>query len=158
VDLKGLDLDFRYLPLKGLELDGGLGITSSTIKLDNARPAYVGNHTPKNVPFKVNLGAQYTQALGSNLRGVLRLDYEHRDKKYWHPDNAAVSPAIDLLGLRISLQDARDRWSVTLSGKNLTNQRYYADYNGKAYSGLPYDIGSRDTGRTYGVEAKFRFD
>ncbi len=68
-----------------------------------------------------------------------------------------MSPSLDLLGLRVGVRDARDRWSVNLVGKNLTNQRYYADYNSRAYSGLPYDIGSLATGRTFRLEAKFRF-
>ncbi|WP_158218962.1 TonB-dependent receptor [Roseateles aquatilis] len=158
VDLKGLDLDFRYLPFKGLELDGGVGITDSTIKQDSAEPGAVGHHTPKNVPFKVNLGIQYAQAVAAGIEGSIRLDYEHRDKKYWHPDNANVSPALDLWGLRIGLRESRDRWSVALVGKNLANKRYYADYNAGKYSGLPYDLGSLATPRTYGVEARWRFE
>jgi len=158
VDLKGLDLDFRYLPVKGLEFDGGLGITQSNIKQSSAEPTTVGNRTPKNVPFKINLGMQYSQTVLAGLEGLIRLDYERRDKKYWHPDNVAVSPGLDLLGLRVGLRGAQDRWSVALVGKNLTNKRYYADYNASEYSGLPYDIGSLAVGRTYGIEAKLRFD
>ncbi|MBT9504435.1 MAG: TonB-dependent receptor, partial [Burkholderiaceae bacterium] len=52
VALKGLDLDFRFLPMKGLEFDGGLGITDSSIRRSTAEPGTVGNHTPKTVPFK----------------------------------------------------------------------------------------------------------
>ncbi len=158
VNIRGLDLDFRYLPIRGLEFDGGLGITDSKIARDAISPADIGNHTPKNVPFKVNLGAQYSQAVADGLMGMIRLDYEHRDKKYWHPDNANVSPSLDLLGLRVGVRDARDRWSLTLVGKNLANKRYYADYNAGKYGGLPYDLGSLAPGRFYGLEAKYRFD
>ena len=73
VDLKGLDLDFRFLPTKGLEFDGGLGITDSDIKKNTVDPSSVGHHTPKNVPFKVNLGVQYTQPLAAGLDGSIRL-------------------------------------------------------------------------------------
>lgn len=158
VDLKGLDLDFRFLPTKGLEFDGGLGITDSTIKKDTAEPGAVGNHTPKTVPFKVNLGVQYSQPVAAGIEGSIRLDYEHRDKKYWHPDNVNVSPALDLWGLRMGLHGAKDKWSVSLVGKNLGNKRYYADYNAGKYGGLPYDIGSLAAPRTYGIEGKWRFE
>lgn len=158
VDLKGLDLDFRFLPLKGLEFDGGVGITDTTIKQDTAEPGAVGNHTPKNVPFKVNLGVQYAQPVAAGIEGSIRLDYEHRDKKYWHPDNANVSPALDLWGLRLGLRGAKERWSVALVGKNLANKRYYADYNAGKYGGLPYDLGSLAAPRTYGIEAKWRIE
>lgn len=158
VDLKGLDLDFRFLPLKGLEFDGGVGITDTTIKQDTAEPGAVGNHTPKNVPFKVNLGVQYAQPVAAGIEGSIRLDYEHRDKKYWHPDNANVSPALDLWGIRLGLRGAKDRWSLALVGKNLANKRYYADYNAGKYGGLPYDLGSLAAPRTYGIEAKWRIE
>jgi iron complex outermembrane receptor protein len=158
VDLRGLDLDFRFLPIKGLEFDGGLGITASKIRQDSAEPGAVGHHTPKNVPFKVNFGVQYSQPVFAGVDASVRLDYEHRDKKYWHPDNANVSPALDLWGLRVGLRGAGDRWSVALVGKNLANKRYYADYNAGKYAGLPYDLGSLATPRTYGLEAKWRFE
>ena len=58
----------------------------------------------------------------------------------------------------MGVRDARDRWSVTLAARNLTNKRYYADYNSRAYSGLPYDVGSLATPRTYALEAKYRFE
>ena len=157
VDLRGLDLDWRWLPTKGLEIDGGLGITHSTIKRNAAEPDSVGKRTPKNVPFKLNLGVQYVTPVASGLLGSVRLDWEHRDKKYWHPDNEAVSPALDLLGLRLGVRDASDRWSLTLVGRNLTDRQYYADINASKYSGLPYDIGWRAPGRSVSIEGRLKF-
>lgn len=156
VDLKGLDVDWRWLAARGLEIDGGLGITDSTIKRNSAEPGTIGNHTPKSVPYKLNLGVQYGTPVGIGLQAIVRADWEHRDRKFWHADNAAVSPALDLFGLRIGLKDAKDRWSVTLVGRNLGNKAYYADYNDRKYSGLPYDIGWRATPRTVSLEAKVR--
>ena len=157
VDLKGVDVDFRYLPVKGLEFDGGLGLTDSTIKKSSDQPQEVGHRTPKSVPFKLNLGLQYSAAVAAGVEASMRLDYEHRDKKYWHPDNRAVSPPLDLLGLRVGLRDSRDRWSATLAAKNLANKRFYADYNSGRYSGLPYDIGSLAPGREMSLEARVSF-
>jgi iron complex outermembrane receptor protein len=157
VNLRGLDIDFRWQLAKGLTLDGGLGITDSNIKANAAEPATVGHRTPKNVPFKTNLGLQYSVGLGGGISGSLRIDWEHRDKKYWHPDNVAVSPALDLLGLRVGIQGPQDRWSVSLVGRNLGNKQYYADYNSGNYSGLPYDLGWKAQPRWLGLEGKYRF-
>ena len=157
VTLTGFDLDWRYLPLRGWELDGGIGYTKGEIDANRAEPGSVGKHTPKNSPLKVNLGLQHVRALGAGLEGVARIDYEHRDKKYWHPDNVAVSPSLDLLGLRLTLRDARDAWSLTLAGQNLGDERYYADFNSSRYSGQAYDIGSLAVGRTYSLTLKTRF-
>jgi iron complex outermembrane receptor protein len=163
VDIKGADLDFRYLPLRDLQLDGGIGITDSKIKENRVEPGSVGNHTPKNTPFKANLGIQYGSAIGANLKGLVRFDTEYRGKKYWHTDNLAVSDALTLLNLRVGIGEAKDAWRVSAFVRNLTDKRYYADYTSARYSGLSYgaglpmDIGSLAQPRTFGLEAKFRF-
>jgi len=163
VDIKGADFDFRYLPLRDLQLDGGIGITDSTIKENRVEPGSIGNHTPKNTPFKANLGIQYGADVGANLKGMVRFDTEYRGKKYWHADNVAVSDALTLLNLRVSLAEAKDAWRVSAYVRNLTDKRYYADYTSANYSGLSYgagkpmDIGSLAQPRTFGIEAKFRF-
>lgn len=157
VDIKGVDFDFRFLPSKVLELDGGLGIADSRIRQNAGDPGTVGNYTPKATPWKLNLGLQYTAPVATGIHGFFRLDYEHRSKRYWHPDNAAVSNALDLIGLRIGLREMKDKWSVNLFGRNLTNKKYYADYNAAKYSGGVVDIGSLAPQRTLGVAAKIRF-
>lgn len=156
VRLAGLDVDWRWRAARSLEIDGGLGLTDSNIRRNTAEPDTVGRHTPRNVPFKLNLGAQYTLALGRGVLGSARLDWEHRARKYWHPDNQAVAPALDLLGLRIGVRDPADRWSLTLAARNLTDRQYYADFNARKYSGLPYDIGWRADGRTLALEGRWR--
>ncbi|MGB9992120.1 TonB-dependent receptor [Massilia sp. SM-13] len=157
VNLTGFDVDFRYLPMRGLEFDGGVGYTKGEIRANRAEPSTIGHHTPKNSPLKINLGVQHTRPVAPGLEGMARFDYEYRDKKYWHPDNAAVSPSLNLFGLRLTLRDARDAWSLTLAGQNLGDKRYYADFNSGQYSGLPYDIGSLAAGRTYTLTFKARF-
>ena len=87
--------------------------------------------------------------------------------KYWHPDNVAASDPIDLINLRIGLNEAKGKWSASLFVRNLTDKKYYADYNGAKYSGLSYDvmagpaypldIGSLAPPRSFGIEAKMRF-
>lgn len=150
-------MEFRYLPTKSLELDGGLGITESRIKENSAEPATVGNYAPKQTPWKLNLGAQYTTPISGSVNGFARLDCEHRGKKYWHPDNVAVSGPLNLIGLRLGLREIRERWSLDLYGRNLTDKRYYADYNSAKYTGGAVDIGSLAPSRTLGIEAKIRF-
>lgn len=167
VDIKGVDIDFRYLPAKGWQLDGGLGIAESKIVQNVIEPGSVGKYTPKANPVKVNLGVQYKTPVMAHVEGSIRLDFEHRGVKYWHPDNVAVSDPIDLINLRIGLSEAKNKWSASLFVRNLTNKKYYADFNGSKYSGLSYDvtagsaypldIGSLAPPRTFGIEGKLRF-
>lgn len=157
VRMRGADVDLRWRVSRSVELDAGLGITDSIIKANSALPDTVGKHTPKNTPLKATLGAQVEWPLAAGLKATARADLEHRSKRYWQADNVDVQPAIDLLNLRFSLAGAADRWSLSLWGKNLTDEAYYTDVNAPRFSGLPYTIGWRAQGRTYGIDARLRF-
>lgn len=155
VNIKGVDFDFRALAAPGLQFYGGLGVTDTNIKKDTARPQDIGNKTPKNTSWNLNLGTQYDFPIVNAIGGFVRVDYEHRGKKYWQTDNLAVQKPVDLLDARVGIQT--DRWSLTLWGRNLTNERYYADLNAPAFSGLPTTIAFLAPPRTYGVEGRIRF-
>ena len=157
VHIKGLDLDFTWLPVAGLQVDGGVGTTDSRIRANAAQPATVGNYTPKASPWKVNLGLQYTTALASDLSGYARFDVEERSRRYWQIDNADVQKEMTLMNLRLGVSTAKEAWSGYLFVKNLGDKKYYADYNPAAYSGLGYAIGARAEGRQYGIGGKYRF-
>jgi iron complex outermembrane receptor protein len=157
VELKGIDLDWRYRLDRSWEFDGGIGYTESTIKAFNLHPQWVGNHTPKNVPLKINMGLQYSRVLSDEMKSLVRVDWEHRSQKYWHPDNVDVSPALNLINLRMAISEKKDAWSVALTGRNIFNKQYYADFNSRVFSGLPYNIGSLAMGRTVLLEGKVRF-
>jgi iron complex outermembrane recepter protein len=158
VDIKGVDIDFRYRPMRDLEFDGSLGVADSAIRRNAVDPATIGNHAPKTVPWKLNLGAQYSMPVSATCQSFIRLDFEHRDKKYWHPDNVAVSDALNLFNLRVGLRGATGKWSMHVFGRNLADKKYYADYNAARYSGGVVDIGSLAPGRMLGMEAKIRFE
>ena len=159
VRMHGVDIDFNWLAAARLEIDGGLGITLSKIRRNSAEPDTVGNYTPNATPWKLTLGAQYEWTVATGVNGFVRADEEHRSKKYWDPDNVATTKAVDLLSLRLGLRAPDDRWSATLSGRNLTNARYYSDFGSAKYFGSPEGVntGSLAPPRTYGVEATVRF-
>ncbi len=155
VDIKGLDIDFRSLIAPGLQFYGGVGVTDSKIKRSTARPMDVGNKTPKTTGWSMNLGAQYERPITDMLDGFIRIDYEHRGKKYWHTDNVHVQNPIDLLNLRVGVQT--EAWSLTFWGRNLTDEDYFTDLNSPVFSGLPSVIGFRAPPRTYGIEGRVQF-
>ncbi len=83
------------------------------------------------------------------------MDYTHDAKQYWQVDNRAAQKPLDLLDVRAGVEFAP--WGLYIWGKNLTNERYYEDYNPATFSGLPYDIGSLAEPRTYGLEVTAHF-
>ncbi len=156
VHIKGVDIDFQYLPVAGLQFDGGVGTTDSRIRQNDATPSTVGNYTPKASPYKVNLGVQYSRAL-FGVVGMARFDSELRSKRYWQIDNADVERSFALYNARISVSSAKDVWSAYAYVKNLANTKYYADFNPNKYSGLGYAIGALADERQFGVGTRIRF-
>jgi iron complex outermembrane receptor protein len=160
-----LDHDFQFffvdaataqaIITDGLQLFGGLGTTNSDIRESTTFLGVDGNKTPKTIPWSAKLGFQYDRPLGNDLNGTIRVDYTHNAKEYWQIDNLDIQHSLDLLSARAGVEFGS--WGVYLWGKNLTDQKYYEDYNPSKYSGLPYDIGSLAEPRTYGVEVRAHF-
>jgi iron complex outermembrane receptor protein len=89
------------------------------------------------------------------MNGTVRVDYTHNAREYWQIDNLDIQKSLNLVNARAGIE--LREWGVYLWSKNLTNERYYEDYNPSKYSGLPYDIGSLAEPRTYGVEFRAHF-
>lgn len=152
----GAELEMQALLNDYWSVFGGIGYTDGEIERSAERPQDEGNHTPKNQPLTVNLGTQLVLPVGANAEARLRLDYEHRGKRYWHPDNLNPMDAFGLLNARLALES--EHWSFVLWSRNLLDEEYWEDYNAAAFSGLPFgDIGHLARGRTYGAELEYRF-
>ena len=105
------------------------------------------------MPDKFNLGTQKEWTLDQYKAG-LRIDFEYRGKKYWDTSNVDVMNPVKLLSARASLK--RGPWELGVSGRNLLNQYYFEDFNAKAFTGLPNNIGWPTQPRS--VEATLRYD
>ncbi|MCG8371394.1 MAG: TonB-dependent receptor, partial [Proteobacteria bacterium] len=157
VSLSGLEVEFEALLTPKWSIFGALGIQDSDIEeIDPALPvpASLGNRTPKTTKSSFNFGTQAGFSLGDGLDGMLRIDYERRGDKYWHPDNVDVMDPVSLLNARFGV--GSENWSLTLWGRNLTDEFYFEDFNAQPFTGLPWNIGFPARPRTYGIE--FRYD
>lgn len=156
VAILGAELEFQALLSESFRLFGGIGITDSDIKEFDQFPDQEGNHTPKTTKYTANLGFQYEFPLAEGIDGVIRTDIEQRGRKYWHPDNLESQDPFALVNVRLTAQ--ADDWSVTLWGRNLTDEEYYADFNDVSYSGLfGSDIGFHAQPMTLGIEGRYDF-
>ena len=155
VTISGVELEVRALLTEGLQGWAGVGTVDSEIEKITVFPGNDGNRTPRTTELTFNAGMQYRLPLGGGLTGFARADYEYRGDKYWQVDNVDVQDPIHLLDARLGLET--ERWSLTLWGRNLTDEEYYADYNPSAFSGLPTDLGWRAAPRIVGVEARLNF-
>lgn len=154
VHIRGVELDFRARPAAGWDIYGGIGTTDTSIEESSARPDVIGNRTPKTTRWSLNLGSQYRFDIIDGIEGLVRLDYRHAGDKYWQIDNLDVQDPVDILDARFILEG--DRWSFAVWGKNLTDEKYYADFNPKEFAGLDVDIGFPAQPRSFGVELAYR--
>jgi len=156
VELKGAEIETQAVLATGWTAYLNVGLLDSNIKNFDPNlgvPASVGNKTPKTVPLKFNLGTQKEWSLaGYNV--TMRVDYEHRGRKYWDTSNVAVMNPVDLLGARVAVK--RGQWEASVAGRNLLNKDYFEDFNAIAFSGLPNNLGWPAQPRSW--EAKLRFD
>ena len=158
VSLSGLEVEFEALLTPDWSIFGALGIQDSDIEeIDPALPvpASLGNRTPKTTKNSLNLGTQVGFALGDSLDGMLRVDFERRGDKYWHPDNVDVMDPVSLLNARIGI--GSENWNLMLWGRNLTDEFYFEDFNAQPFTGLPWNIGFPTRPRTYGIEIRYDF-
>jgi len=157
VALEGLEVEVEALITPDWSVFGALGLQDSDIEAidpDLPVPASIGNRTPKTTESTLNLGTQFRFPVSNALDGMVRLDYERRGDRYWHPDNVDVMDPVSLLNARIRI--GTEKWDLTLWGRNLTDEFYYEDFNAQPFSGLPWNIGFATRPRTYGIE--FRYD
>ncbi len=156
VDMLGVELNFQALLDEHWTLFGALGITDSQIKRFTLRPQDVGRRTPKNQQYSINIGTEYRLPLAGGFEGSLRIDYEHRGKKYWHSDNLNPMDDFGLLNGRAAL--AGENWTLTLWAKNIFDELYWQDYNAATFAGtMGGDLGFLARGRTYGADLEYRF-
>ncbi|WP_323799750.1 TonB-dependent receptor [Parasphingorhabdus sp.] len=168
VDIWGFEADLQFSLTDTLSLNGGIGYTDTKIKaigsqalidgLNNAgvnTASIIGNRTPKTTDWNANLGIQSEHQISDQIRAIFRVDYEYRGHKYWQIDNQDVQDPLHLVNLRGTLTN--DNWSLTAFVKNLTNERYYTDFNPGEFLGLAVDLGFPSKPRIYGAEMTFRF-
>ena len=135
-----IEFDVQAAVTEELLLFGSFGYTDTEIIRSSRRPQDEGNRTPKNQEYTLNAGVEYRRPLVGGFDLALRVDYEHRGEKYWHPDNLNPMDDFGLVNARLGLDG--ERFGVTLWGKNLSDELFWQDYNASAFSGLPFgDIG-----------------
>lgn len=154
VRIKGIELEMIAVPTKGLELSLAVATSDAEIR-QSGTIAYIGNHTPRNVPFSATGALQYRTALSGNLEGMFRVDWHHYGKKYWELDNANVQKPYDIVNARIGVEIGDV--GIYAFAQNLFDNHYYGEFVSSPFSGLDVAVGFPGAPRSFGVEAKVKF-
>lgn len=128
--IQGAELEIAWRPVPGFILNANAGYIdahydrlteralNSGVTLDNALP-----NTPE---FQAAVGAQYGIDLGEKWSLTPRVDWAHRSFLYVDSANSPLlrQDDVSLLNASLSLATRDDRWLITLSGRNLTDEAY----------------------------------
>lgn len=159
-EIKGAELEIAALLGAGLELTAGYGYTDARFTDFNGTGLFDDNRLPNAPRYSLNAGLRYARPLSDTLSLITRADYVRNGAIYFSENNLVYQPSYYTVDAQVGL-DA-DRWSVTLWGRNVLDQRYVTSAYARTISPLiygalavdPYQI---DPGAVYGAEFRWRF-
>lgn len=133
-EVKGFEVEFQALPVDRFEISGGVGyIDAEYTRIDPlATEISIDNEFPKTPEWSANLSASYTWPIAGWGTLTPRLDWSYRDAVY---NDALNDPRVrqdgfHLLHASLAFTNPENRWGLTLSGRNLTDEEYIL--NGKS--------------------------
>tara|TARA_R100001224_G_scaffold113894_1_gene101845 strand:+ start:3304 stop:5568 length:2265 start_codon:yes stop_codon:yes gene_type:complete len=139
IDIFGVELEGSAEIADGLTAYLGVSFTDAEIKEYAVDPTLVGNDAPYIASNTINAGFQYRTDISNTLGFFVRGDFENRGRQFWDPENSTARSAIQLVNARVGIEDLDGRWSFTLSGSNIFDEVYNAEFvtGGYAYAAQP---------------------
>jgi len=164
--LRGFELEASARLFDGFTANLGFGYTDSKVQAFTPPPnygggtaIYIGNRPPRAPKYSFNAGFSYEADISDDISLFLRPDYRRTAPYFWDLENDYRRPGADYLDIRLGVQQADGRWSVTGWASNILGERVTGDYQPFAISGHPLGIDAYypAIGATYGIEFGFRF-
>lgn len=145
--IKGFELEANLRPMRGLDINFGLGYTDSNIRAF-ADARRIGNELPLISRYTLNAGINYVRPLSDDVDLNARVDYRRTGRTWWDVENSTSRNPVDIVDARLGV--STKRFSVTAFSQNLTNSIYNAEFSpgGFVFKARP---------RRYGIEASFNF-
>lgn len=162
-EIKGLEAEFTFLATDALRLSLGGSYVDATYKefievavnpATGQRLNSSGNTLQRTPETQISAGVDFTTGSG-RLEDALTfsLNYSWQSEMPWATDNIAKEPSYGLLDARIALAPKDSPWSVSLYGKNVTDELYRV--NIIAFYGE--EVSQFGAPRTYGMDFSYKF-
>jgi iron complex outermembrane recepter protein len=119
LDIAGAYLHAKYTNFPAAQVDTFDPIAGFTQSSANVS----GNVMERAPKFSGTLGINYDHELFTG-KFNLSANYSYVSKVYFDANELANQPGYGLLNIRGAWTDASDRWTVSLSGRNVTNKIY----------------------------------
>jgi iron complex outermembrane receptor protein len=134
--IKGFEVEAVAAPGAGFTLTGSIGyldayytsVDAGAVVAANPLQAGVfkGQQLPKTPHWKTNLSPRYQVLLGNGARIILLADWTHTTGLKNDTEGTFLldRPVTDNVDASVTYQAPDGRWSITIGGANLTNDRY----------------------------------
>ncbi|MEM7432178.1 MAG: TonB-dependent receptor [Pseudomonadota bacterium] len=150
VETSGFEIDFILQPTDQLTLSGGAAFSDSE--------STVGDPLPFAPDTKYSVAAAYEWPLASGAHLRLNGSYVYTDEKLsgnigQTADDPFLLPDYSILNAAFGYHSVDDTFSITLVGKNLTDESFATTYSG---DGFRYQI-PRDADQFWGVNFRLNY-
>ena len=154
--IKGYETQLTARLFDGLNLSAAYAYTDARFdEFDDAGIDRAGNRISRTPKHKVTLSPSYTAALGDRTELTVAVDYQYESLIYDDNSNEGpeVRPATHFVDARVVLAGLGDHWTLSLWGKNLTNERTRTHQT----LFLGANFGTYNPPRTYGATLGWRY-
>lgn len=150
VEIIGGELEIQKQWFEGFNSYLALGYSSSSIKNYALNNALSGNYAPYIPEYTLNTGIQYRHPFNAHIGMLTRVDFQRLGKQYWDPENSTARSALNLLNLKIGLEDPKKQWSIMFKVDNALNEAYNSEWvrGGFAHPAPP---------RHWGIDFQWRY-
>lgn len=158
-DIYGFEAELQARPFSALTLQASLGYTHAEYK--NILVAVTGVTTasslPKTPEWKFSFSPQYEIDLSDKGAILLNADYTHTTSLFNDTENSLLikRPATDMLNASITYREPGEKWSISVGGTNLTDDRYLTTGQNQVAGGVTYGTYSRP--REWYATARVKF-
>ena len=164
IDLQWQIIDQLYVSLGAAYLDAEIKEWQATsddsnYDFDNLQPNIItfdasGLELAQSPQLSYYLLASYGWGLGNGMGMEVAMDYSYQDDTSGGPSITDATEDFGLLGARLALNSADDKWRALLWSRNLADEDYYP----AAYTGGngPY-VRSNGMPRTFGLSLDYQF-
>ena len=154
-EIQGLEMDLKFA------VSNALLLWFSGSYVDTEYQDYVistgdfsGNQLQRTPETQINTGFEYTTSLGQWTDALtVRLSYTWQDDMPWAHTNVSWEDDYGLVDGRITLAPQEQQWTVSVWGKNLTDE----DVRANVIEFLGGDMSLYAPPRTYGVDVSYAF-
>ncbi len=154
-EIKGAELEWQFAATEALYVwASGSWVDTEYLDYVISTGDFSGNQMQRTPEFQFNTGFEFTTGVGSWDDALLfRLNYTWQDEMPWAHTSVSWEDAFGLVDGRISLSPQDRPWSVSVWGKNLTDE----DVRANVIEFLGGDASIYTPPRTYGIDLSWEF-